>query len=41
MFTIQQRINNFNHYSPIKMYSPTGTPSYKAPEMILGGGYTH
>ncbi|EGR34241.1 protein kinase domain protein, partial [Ichthyophthirius multifiliis] len=23
------------------MYSPTGTPSYKAPEILLEIGYTH
>lgn len=22
------------------MYTPTGTPSYKAPEILLGAGYT-
>lgn len=39
-FVKSQRVQHITQYYKHKMYTPTGTPSYKAPEILLGAGYT-
>ncbi|EAS07642.2 Serine/Threonine kinase domain protein (macronuclear) [Tetrahymena thermophila SB210] len=39
-FVKSQRVQHITQYYKHKMYTPTGTPHYKAPEILLGAGYT-
>jgi calcium-dependent protein kinase len=39
-FVKSQRVQHITQYFKHKMYTPTGTPSYKAPEILQGAGYT-
>ncbi|KAL4445142.1 hypothetical protein ABPG74_021955 [Tetrahymena malaccensis] len=39
-FVKSQRVQHITQYYKHKMYTPTGTPHYKAPELLIGAGYT-